>query len=148
MADYGTSKNEINILVVDDDDVSSEAVLRVLGKTTLNFTITTAADGLEGLQILRGEHPAKDIRPPLLVLLDLNMPRMDGLDFLDHLRADPELHKTVVFVFTTSNLDLDREASYAKHIAGYIVKSDVGPQYTKLAELFTSYGKSITLPQY
>jgi CheY-like chemotaxis protein len=148
MADYGTSKNEINILVVDDDDVSSEAVLRVLGKTTLNFTITTAADGLEGLQILRGEHPAKEIRPPLLVLLDLNMPRMDGLDFLDHLRADPELHKTVVFVFTTSNLDLDREASYAKHIAGYIVKSDVGPQYTKLAELFTSYGKSITLPQY
>jgi CheY-like chemotaxis protein len=134
--------------VVDDDDVSSEAVLRVLGKTTLNFTITTAADGLEGLQILRGEHPAKEIRPPLLVLLDLNMPRMDGLDFLDHLRADPELHKTVVFVFTTSNLDLDREASYAKHIAGYIVKSDVGPQYTKLAELFTSYGKSITLPQY
>ena len=148
MAHYATPKNEINILVVDDDDVSSEAVLRVLGKTALNFTLTTAADGLEGLQILRGEHPAKEIRPPLLVLLDLNMPRMDGLDFLDHLRADPELHKTVVFVFTTSNLDLDREASYAKHIAGYIVKSDVGPQYTKLAELFTSYGKSITLPQY
>ena len=100
------------------------------------------------LQILRGEHPAKEIRPPLLVLLDLNMPRMDGLDFLDHLRADPELHTTVVFVFTTSNLDLDRDASYAKHIAGYIVKSDVGPQYSKLAELFISYGKSITLPQY
>jgi CheY-like chemotaxis protein len=72
---------------------------------------------------------------------------MDGLDFLDHLRADPALHKTVVFVFTTSNLDLDREASYQKHIAGYIVKSDVGPQYCKLAELLTWYGKSITLPQ-
>ena len=148
MAHFGTTRNQINILVVDDDDVSSEAVLRVLGKTALNFTLTTAADGLEGLQILRGEHPAKEIRPPLLVLLDLNMPRMDGLDFLDHLRADPELHTTVVFVFTTSNLDLDRDASYAKHIAGYIVKSDVGPQYSKLAELFISYGKSITLPQY
>jgi CheY-like chemotaxis protein len=148
MAHFGTARNQINILVVDDDDVSSEAVLRVLGKTALNFTLTTAADGLEGLQILRGEHPAKAIHPPLLVLLDLNMPRMDGLDFLDHLRADPELHTTVVFVFTTSNLDLDRDASYAKHIAGYIVKSDVGPQYSKLAELFISYGKSITLPQY
>jgi CheY-like chemotaxis protein len=141
------SLHEINILMVDDDDVSSEAVLRVLGKTSLNFTLTTAADGLEGLQILRGQHPDKEIRAPLLVLLDLNMPRMDGLDFLDHLRADPALHKTVVFVFTTSNLDLDREASYQKHIAGYIVKSDVGPQYCKLAEFLTSYGKSITLPQ-
>jgi CheY-like chemotaxis protein len=143
-----TALNEINILVVDDDDVSSEAVLRVLGRTALNFTLTTAADGLEGLQILRGAHPVKAIHPPLLVLLDLNMPRMDGLDFLEHLRADPELHKTVVFVFTTSSLDLDRDASYAKHIAGYIVKSDVGPQYSKLAELLTSYGKSITLPQH
>lgn len=142
-----TALNEINILVVDDDDVSSEAVLRVLGKTPLNFTLTTAADGLEGLQILRGEHASKQIRPPLLVLLDLNMPRMDGLDFLDHIRADADLHKTVVFVFTTSNLDLDRAASYQKHIAGYIVKSDVGPKYCKLAELLTSYGKSISLPQ-
>jgi CheY-like chemotaxis protein len=141
------SLHEINILMVDDDDVSSEAVLRVLGKTSLNFTLTTAADGLEGLQILRGQHPDKEIRAPLLVLLDLNMPRMDGLDFLDHLRADPALHKTVVFVFTTSNLDLDREASYQKHIAGYIVKSDVGPQYCKLAEFLTCYGNSITLPQ-
>ncbi len=144
----GTALNEINILLVDDDDVSSEAVLRVLGKTALNFTLTTAADGFEGLQILRGAHATKKIRPPMLVLLDLNMPRMDGLDFLDHLRADPDLHRTVVFVFTTSNLDLDRNASYEKHIAGYIVKSDVGPQYSKLAELLTSYGKSITLPQY
>ncbi len=142
-----TKQTCINILLVDDDDVSSEAVFRVLRKSPLNFTLTTAGDGLEGLEILRGEHRSKNIAPPMLVLLDLNMPRMDGLDFLAHLRADEKLHKTVVFVFTTSNRDLDRAASYQKHVAGYIVKSDVGPKYFKLAELLTSYGTSITLPQ-
>ena len=147
MIQCATRQPGINILVVDDDDVSSEAVLRVLGKTALNFTLTTAGDGLEGLEILRGVHKTKKIIAPMLVLLDLNMPRMDGLDFLQHVRGDVELHKTVVFVFTTSNRDIDRAASYERHIAGYIVKSDVGPHYCKLAELLTSYGKSITLPQ-
>jgi CheY-like chemotaxis protein len=136
-----------NILVVDDDDVSAESVLRVMRKSSMNFSLVTAADGLEALEILRGQHRTKTINPPLLVLLDLNMPRMDGLDFLEQIRNDNVLHKTVVFVLTTSNRDLDRAASYQRHIAGYIVKSDVGPQYSKLAELLTSYGKSITLPQ-
>lgn len=142
-----TTQPRVNILMVDDDDVASEAVLRVLRNSALNFSLTTAEDGLEGLEILRGEHASKNIAPPLLVLLDLHMPRMNGLDFLTHLRGDADLHKTVVFVFTTSNRDLDRAASYQKHIAGYIVKSDVGPKYSKLVELLTSYGKSITLPQ-
>jgi CheY-like chemotaxis protein len=137
----------INILVIDDDDVSAEGVERSLAKTEMCFTVTVAADGLEGLEILRGEHDEKKIHPPMLVLLDLNMPRMDGLDFLQQIRGDAQLHKTVVFVLTTSNREKDRAASYQNHVAGYIVKSHAGPQFSKLAELLTSYGKSITLPQ-
>ena len=136
----------LNILLIDDDDVATEGVIRSLRKVPLQCYIVTAQDGLEGLEILRGQHPEQHIAQPLLVLLDLNMPRMDGLEFLAELRADENLHGTVVFVLTTSSRDSDRASAYQKHIAGYMVKSEVGPQFTKLAELLKTYGQSIILP--
>jgi CheY-like chemotaxis protein len=136
----------INILLVDDDDVATEGVQRSLRKSDVNFHAVTAEDGVEALDILRGTHLQKSISAPMLVLLDLNMPRMDGFTFLEEVRSDKVLHQTVVFVLTTSSRDADRSASYQKHIAGYMVKSEVGPQFSKLAALLTSYGQSIALP--
>jgi CheY-like chemotaxis protein len=136
----------LNILLIDDDDVATEGVIRSLRKVPMECGIFTAQDGLDGLEILRGQTPEKSIPSPFLVLLDLNMPRMDGLEFLAELRADENLHRTVVFVLTTSSRDTDRAAAYQQHIAGYMVKSDVGPQFSKLAELLRSYRQSIILP--
>jgi CheY-like chemotaxis protein len=72
---------------------------------------------------------------------------MDGLEFLTQMRADAVLHNTVVFVLTTSGRDADRSKAYQRHIAGYMVKSEVGPQFQKLASLLASYGESVALPE-
>ena len=136
----------IDVLVIDDDDVATEGMLRSLRNCPIALNCVTAEDGIEGLEILRGEHRSKAVRNPVVVLLDLNMPRMDGLEFLTQMRADPMLHDIVVFVLTTSSRDTDRSQSYQRNIAGYMVKSEVGPQFTKLARLLTSYGACVALP--
>lgn len=136
----------VNVLLIDDDDVAVEGVLRSLRKCNAECRCVTASDGVEGLEILRGAHPGKTIGTPMLVLLDLNMPRMDGLEFLATLRADAVLQTTVVFVLTTSSRDSDRLASYQRHIAGYMVKAEVGPQFMKLTALLHSYGQAVLFP--
>lgn len=135
------------VMLVDDDDVAVESVLRAFRKEHTAWHVITAGDGQEALDIMRGDHPQKRIESPYLVLLDINMPRMDGLTFLETVRADPELHSTVVFMLTTSARDLDRSQAYAGNTAGYMVKSAVGPQYSKLTTLLHSYGNTVRLPE-
>lgn len=141
-----TDATTLNILLVDDDDVSSESVIRSLHKHSLGFPITVAQDGSEALDILRGTHARITIEKPYLILLDLNMPGMDGFEFLTEIRADRQLCDSVIFVLTTSDADTDRSRAYHNQIAGYMVKSAVGPQFSKLATLLNSYHEAIKLP--
>lgn len=139
-------KPVMNILLVEDDDVAAEGVVRSLNKNDLPFPIVIAEDGLEALQILRSEHPERKIHKPYLILLDLNMPRMNGFELLEQIRIDEALKDSVIFVLTTSDADSDKTQAYHKNIAGYMVKSAVGPQFLKLAKLLDSYHDSINLP--
>ena len=135
----------VKILLVDDDDVDAEMVVRGFRKYRIGNPITIAENGVEGLEILRrngGEPFAK----PFLILLDLNMPGMNGFEFLDVLRDDPMLRDSIVFVLTTSNAEADRARSYRKNVAGYIVKSDVGPSFKKAVDLLDCYWTTVTLP--
>lgn len=141
------SQPPLTVMLVDDDDVAVEGVQRAFAKYRTPWNIITAGDGEEALDIMRGRHACKRIEQPYLVLLDLNMPRMDGFTFLDRIRADAELRATVVFVLTTSSRDLDRAQAYAGSIAGYMVKSAVGPQFAKLAVLLDSYAGAVRLPE-
>lgn len=134
-----------SILLVEDDDVAAEAVVRGLRKHGLESTVVIAEDGIVALQILRGTHERR-IRKPYIALVDLNMPRMSGLEFLEALRADSELRGTVVFILTTSGTDYDRTQAYRLGIAGYIVKSRVGPQFKKLAGFLAEYQTAVTPP--
>src|ERR1700761_7136073 len=111
-----TKPAAFSLLLVDDDDVAAEAVVRGLRKHEMQCPIVVAEDGKTALQVLRGEHERK-IEAPLLVLLDLNMPRMNGIEFLRELRSDAELKSTVVFVLTTSGADVDRARAYDENIA-------------------------------
>lgn len=134
------------VLVVDDDDVALEGVLRSFARHEVPCRQVTATDGAEALAIMQGRHPGKRLWGPVIVLLDLNMPIMDGFQFLEALRADPDLCRTVVFVLTTSNRDSDRSRAYDEHVAGYMVKSTVGPQFAQLAQFIGKYARTQELP--
>lgn len=137
---------KVNILIVDDDDVAAESVVRSLRKHEMDFPITLARDGLEALEILRHQNNELRIEKPYLILLDLNMPRMDGFEFLQEIRSDKELHDSIIFILTTSDADSDRTRAYHQNIAGYMVKSAVGPQFSKLANLLDNYRSTVSLP--
>lgn len=136
----------LTILLVEDDDVAAESVMRSLSRMNVSFPVVWAEDGAVALRILRGQDTSRSIRRPLVILFDLNMPRMNGFEFLQQLRGDPELRDEVVFVLTTSDADSDRTRAYHEQIAGYMVKSAVGPQFSKLAQLLLSYGAAVRLP--
>lgn len=135
----------VHILLVDDNEVDIEAVLRAFSRHRIANPVTVAHDGLEALQALRGTGVPALARPHL-VLLDLAMPRMNGIEFLDALRADPELKDTIVFVLTTSASDEDKVASYDHNVAGYIVKKDVGEGFVRLVTLLDHYWRIVEFP--
>lgn len=141
-----TGPGQCTVLVVDDDDVALEGVLRSFRKHEVPCRSLTAGDGKEALSILRGTHLSKRLETPVIVLLDLNMPGMDGFQFLEAVRADAQLKRTVVFVLTTSSRDQDRFRAYDEQVAGYMVKSAVGPQFSLLAEFMTEYARTQKLP--
>jgi CheY-like chemotaxis protein len=109
-----------NILLVEDDELNVMNVRRAFEKAKIeNPLFHDAEDGLRALEMLRdGTFP----RERRLVLLDLNMPRMNGIEFLRELRADPELQDTSVVMLTTSDGERDRAAAYGFNVAGYLVK--------------------------
>lgn len=140
------TNHELSVLLIDDDDVACESVIRSFKKYNLPMKIVAAHDGMEALDILHNKHPDKSIERPFITLLDLNMPRMNGFEFLEVVRDDEELKSVVIFVLTTSDDHNDRIRAYQKQIAGYMVKSEVGPQFSKLANLLTEYNQTINLP--
>jgi CheY-like chemotaxis protein len=136
----------LNIVLVEDDDVAAESVMRGLKRSGVSAPVVWAQDGEMALRVLRGADPERSAERPRVVLLDLNMPRMNGFEFLQHARADPALRDEVIFVLTTSDTDADRMRAYHENVAGYMVKASVGPQFGKLAQLLQSYGLAVRLP--
>lgn len=115
----------VTFLIVDDDDVDSQAIVRTLWDIKISNPTQRAYDGVEALEILRGENGRVKIEGPLMVLLDLNMPRMGGLEFLEIVNGDETLKDLQVMVLTTSDRDQDIISAYKYNICGYIVKSDL-----------------------
>jgi diguanylate cyclase (GGDEF)-like protein len=133
------------VLLVDDDQIDALAMSKAFRANNLPNPIVRAKDGVEALAVLRGEGRAALSRP-YVVLLDLNMPRMNGIEFLEELRADQRLRDSVVFVLTTSAAEEDRAAAYHKNVAGYILKSDAGQDFVELVQLLQQYWRIVELP--
>jgi CheY-like chemotaxis protein len=93
--------------------------------------------------MLRGSEMPKQRR---LVLLDLNMPRMNGIEFLRELRKDPELSATAVVVLTTSTMDRDKFEAYNLNIAGYLVKPVTFSDFVELMSTLNKYWALVELP--
>lgn len=132
----------VSLLIVDDDDIDATALRRALHKLKLLNPLYRVKDGVEALEILRNG----DIPSPYVILLDINMPRMNGIEFLEVLRADPELTHAVVFVLTTSKSDEDIIAAYREHVAGYLLKQRMDSDFLQVISLLDHYWKVIELP--
>jgi len=137
---------DVNILLVEDDDIDVMVIKRAFSKLNINNKLHIAHDGLEALSILRGNVNKAALKAPYMILLDLNMPRMNGFEFLKELRSDPKLNKSIVFVLTTSSSEDDIHKSYSQYIAGYIVKKNFEGSFLKAIEMLKSYWKIIEFP--
>jgi len=133
----------MNILLVDDDDVDVMNVRRAFKKNNMSNPIFVAGNGLEALALLRDGTIPKAKR---LVLLDLNMPKMNGIEFLRELRADPELHMTSVVVLTTSNEDRDKIEAYNLNVAGYLLKPVTFLNFVDLMAALNKYWTLVEMP--
>ena len=137
----------VTFLLVEDDEVDIQAMQRTFTRMKLANPLLIARDGIEGLAMMRGEEGRERIETPYIILLDLNMPRMGGIEFLEVLRADPTLTGTVVFVLTTSAEERDRVAAYEQHVAGYIVKQDIGSDgLSRAIDMLDHYWRVVELP--
>ncbi len=136
----------INILLVDDDDVDTKSIIRAIRKAKILNPIYRAVDGIEALSMLRGEGEYEMVPKPNILIVDLKMPRMDGIEFIQELRKDENLKSTVVFVLSTSKHDEEKMAAYNLNVAGYIVKERAGSDFANLVELIGHYWRIVELP--
>ena len=126
---------DVKILLVEDDDIDAMGIERAMRKMGLNNQLVRVRDGIEGLELLR----SGTIQQPFLMLLDLRMPRMGGLEMLSHIRADEQIQDTIAFVLTTSRSEDEIASAYSKHVAGYIVKSSLSQDMNKLLDFLKTY---------
>lgn len=133
----------INILLVEDDAVDVMNVQRAFHKNHMTNPLMVASNGLEALTMLRSGVVPADRR---VVLLDLNMPKMNGIEFLRELRADPDLKATTVIVLTTSTEARDKLDAYNFNIAGYLVKPVTFPSFVEVMAALNKYWMLVELP--
>jgi CheY-like chemotaxis protein len=141
-----TVEKQVQIVLIDDDDVDVEAVARLLRLHSLPYNLVTFSNGSEAKNALSGRFGHELMRRPYLILLDLNMPRMNGIELLDWLRTQPHLRRSIVFAFTTSEAQQDCRAAYDRQVAGYLVKSRLGAGYVELVNMLDTYTQSILFP--
>jgi CheY-like chemotaxis protein len=134
---------QLNILLVEDDEVDVMTVKRAFRNNHITNPLFVAADGIEALEKLRSSEVPKGRR---LVLLDLNMPRMNGIEFLQELREDPELAPTPVVVLTTSNDDQDKVKAYNMNVAGYLLKPVTFQNFCDVMVALNKYWSLVELP--
>lgn len=132
----------LHILLVDDDDIDVMNVRRAFEKNRLTNPIHVASNGLEALAKLRDG----SVGTRRIVLLDLNMPRMNGIEFLKVLRADPSLSSTSVVVLTTSNEERDKVEAYALNVAGYLLKPVTFSDFVELMATLNKYWTLVEMP--
>ena len=125
-----------NILLIEDDELDIISVERSLKKLEIKYILHTAYNGLEALNMLRS---TSDKLVPDVILLDINMPRMNGIEFLKVLRADEHLKDLKVFIMTTSSEGNDRFAAEELGISGYIIKPLNYTDNTKRADSMDAF---------
>ena len=133
----------LNILLIEDDQVDVMNVKRAFDRNRIANPLFTAGDGIEALQMLRTSKVPRDRR---IILLDLNMPRMNGIEFLRELRSDPDLQLTPVVVLTTSDDERDKIDAYNLNVAGYLLKPVTFINFVEVMATLNKYWTLVELP--
>jgi CheY-like chemotaxis protein len=137
------SDRMLNILLVEDDEVDVMNVRRAFERNNVSNPLFVAGNGIEALEMLRDSSVPTERR---LILLDLNMPKMNGIEFLQALRADPELASTPVVVLTTSNDDQDKIDAYNLNVAGYLLKPVTFSNFCERMATLNKYWTLVEMP--
>lgn len=135
-----------DILVVDDSAKDVRLIREVLREQGLKHRLHIAHDGGEALRMLRRQPPHDDLPSPDLVLLDINLPTLSGVEVLESIKQDPELRMLPVLMLSTSRADSDVSACYARHANGYLVKPSNYDEFADLMQLTLRYWLERTQP--
>lgn len=118
-------RSSVPILLVEDNRVDIEVVRRALKKADIPNPLFTVLEGVEAWELLSAKDGSHQLPQPCLILLDINMPRMNGFEFLEKMRRDETMRSNVVFMLTTSARNEDKLAAYQLSAAGYILKENL-----------------------
>ncbi len=129
----------IRILMVEDDPADVRLAREALKNKKVHMIMHDVPDGMEAMAFLRKEGTYADMVRPDLILLDLNMPRMDGREVLVELKKDPKLKRIPVIVLTTSAGEEDILAAYDMNANCYIIKPVDWKQFIKVVELIEDF---------
>ncbi|MFN4083464.1 MAG: response regulator [Bacteroidia bacterium] len=135
----------VNILLVEDDEVDVMNVKRAFKKNNVTNPLHICGNGIEALEYLKEKLKTRGDLPKI-ILLDLNMPKMGGIDFLKALRAENSLKHLSVFVMTTSNEDKDKVDAYNLNVAGYILKPLSIERFIEAVSTLNNYWKLCEYP--
>ena len=136
-------RNTKPVLLVEDDAIDAMTVRRAFRDLKLGNPLAHVTNGEEALQYLGKEENPK----PCVILLDLNMPRMNGVEFMKVAKADPVLRRIPVVVLTTSKDDRDIVESYKLSVAGYIVKPVDYKKFVEAIKMIDIYWTISELPE-
>jgi len=138
----------VNVLLVEDDEVDVMNVKRAFKRNNITNPLYVADNGLEALAMMRGKSSSNPNLPDSrrIVLLDINMPRMNGIEFLQELRRDEDLRSTPVVVLTTSDEDQDRVEAYRLNVAGYILKPVTFSNFAEVMAALNKYWALCEMP--
>lgn len=137
------SKDLLTILLVEDNEIDVMGVKRAFRQSECPYPIVVARNGVEALEKLR---EGKDVKKPYLILLDLNMPRMNGIEFLEEVRGDQQLKSSIIYILTTSKAPDDKEKVYRHNVAGYIVKEVGDGGFIDVASFMEHYCNTVEFP--
>jgi CheY-like chemotaxis protein len=129
----------IRILMVEDDPADVRLAREALKSKKMHTIMHDVPDGMEAMAFLRKEGDYGEMKRPDLILLDLNMPRMDGREVLAELKNDPKLRRIPVIVLTTSDGEEDILAAYHMNANCYITKPVDWKQFIKVVELIEDF---------
>ncbi|HUQ51206.1 MAG TPA: response regulator [Gammaproteobacteria bacterium] len=137
----GSSK-VVTFLLVEDDEIDVKALKWAFDKLKIANPLKIARDGVEAWEMLQ------ELPRPYLIISDINMPRMNGIELLRKIRQSEHCRDSIVFMLTTSNDEQDKIDAYDLNVAGYMLKSDMGTSFTRAISLIDNYWKVVEFPEH